>query len=90
MTTMTLTQTLGEPAYLALPNFDSFTATIMTLLGSVVMLVLIVRLFTAWAKKNWGEVVVEVIGFLFIGWFVFFPDNAKTTMQELIRQIFGS
>ena len=79
----------GGPVEVALPDLSSFSASILTLLGSVLMAVVGIRMFTAYAKKNWGEFITEGIAVVFTGWFVWFPDSAKATIIAIIHQIFG-
>jgi hypothetical protein len=78
-----------EPTFLALPDLTSIGTSILTLLGSALMAVVGVRMFTAYAKKNWGEFITEGIAVIFVGWFIWFPDSAKITIQALIHQVFG-
>ena len=81
-----------EPAggqYLALPSFDGIGNTIITLLGNVAFIILVVRIFAAWAQRRWGEIIAEAVAAIFIFWFVWFPDNAKATLKELAHQVFG-
>ncbi len=79
----------GEPVSVALPDLTSIGTSILTLLGSALMAVVGVRMFTAYAKKNWGEFMTEGIAVIFVGWFIWFPDSAKTTIQALIHPVFG-
>lgn len=72
-----------------LPSLDTFKAQIITLVGSLVMLVLIVRIVMCWIQKRWGEMVGELAAVIFIGWIVWFPDNAQATLTEIIKTIFG-
>ncbi|GGM15973.1 hypothetical protein [Nakamurella endophytica] len=74
---------------LALPQFDSLKNTIITILVSLFMVILIVRMFTAWAQKRWGEMIAEGAAAIFAGWFVFAPDNAQATIVAIVHQIFG-
>jgi hypothetical protein len=76
-------------APLGAPSLTGFSSLIFTLLGSVIMVVVAIRMFTAYAKKNWGELITELIAVIFVGWFVWFPDSAKTTIVAIIHQIFG-
>ena len=72
-----------------LPSFTSFGTTILTILGSLLMIVVTLRIFTAYAQKKWGEMVIEIVAVLFVGWFIWFPDNATSTIKALVSQIFG-
>ena len=74
---------------LALPQFDSFGKTILTILSSLFLTVLVIRMFIAWAQKKYGEMVTEIVAAIFIGWFLFAPDNAIATIKAIVTQIFG-
>ena len=80
----------GASGVLAVPQFDSFKNTIITILASVFMIVLIVRIFTAWVQKRWGEIIAELAMAIVAGWFVFAPNNAETTIKAIVTQIFGA
>lgn len=82
-----ITTTPQTPA--ALPQFDSIGAAILTILGSLFMVILVIRVFNAWVTKKWGEMVTEIVAAIFVGWFVFAPDNAKATIIAFVHQIFG-
>jgi len=73
----------------AAPSLTGFSSLIFTLLGSVIMVVVAIRMFTAYAKKNWGELITELIAVIFVGWFIWFPGSAKATIVAIIHQIFG-
>jgi hypothetical protein len=70
-------------------NFDSLTTTVLTILGSVFFLILTVRIFFAWAQKKWGEVITEVAGAIFIGWWVLDSTGAKNFITGVVHQVFG-
>jgi len=73
----------------ALPTFATFGSTIMTILGSIFLVVLVVRMFSAWVQKQWGEFVTEFAAAIFIGWFIFDSTSALSTIQGFVKQIFG-
>ncbi len=81
--------TAVPPVEMALPDLSSFATSILTILGSLLMAVVGVRMFTAYTKKNWGEFVTETVAVVFVGWFIWFPDSAKGTIVAIIHQIFG-
>ncbi len=80
---------LADTTYVALPNFDSFGTSIITILGSIVFVILAIRIVVAYGKKQWGEMITEIIAVVFVGWFVWFPDPAKTTIKDVAKSIFG-
>ncbi len=84
-----LAHTVASAAPLTVPSLTSISSLIFTLLGSIIMVVVAIRMFTAYTKKNWGELITELIAVVFVGWFVWFPDSAKTTIVAIIHQIFG-
>ena len=84
-----LAHPVSAAAPLAAPSLTGFASLIFTLLGSVIMVVVAIRMFTAYTKKNWGELITEFIAVIFVGWFIWFPGSAKTTIVAIIHQIFG-
>ncbi len=92
MTLLFPSAVLADPTasgVLAIPQFDTFKGTVLTILASIFMVVLILRVFTAWVQKRWGEVIGEIAMAIVAGWFVFAPDNAQTTIVAIVHQIFG-
>lgn len=81
----TLAASLGPAA----PTLDSLSSTILTLVGSAFVIVIVVRMFTAYAKKNWGELITELVAVLFVGWFIWDTDGAISTLKGLVTGIFG-
>ena len=79
----------GLPPLPALPSFTSFGNTILTLLGSFFLVVLVVRMFSAWVQKKWGEFVTEFAAAIFIAWFIFDSAGAIATIKSIVTQIFG-
>jgi hypothetical protein len=74
---------------LAAPTLTGVSALIFTVLGTIIMAFVAVRMFIAYTKKNWGELITELAAVIFVGWFVWFPDSATTTIKALIQGIFG-
>lgn len=81
---------LADTTYVSMPSFESFGNTIISILGTLVFVILAVRIVVAYGKKQWGEMVVELIAAVFVFWFVFFPENAKNTIKAIAQSIFGS
>lgn len=73
----------------AMPSLDSFKNIVITLVGTLVIIILVIRVTTAYAKKQWGELVTEVIAIVVIGWFVWNTDGAISTIKEISAGIFG-
>ena len=79
----------ADPAKAPGLSLDGVSSLIFTLLGSIIMAVVGVRMFTAYTKKAWGELITELVAVVFIGWFVWFPGSAQTTIQGIIHGVFG-
>ncbi len=73
----------------ALPTFATFGSTILTILGSLFLVILVIRMFSAWVQKKWAEFVTEFAAAIFIGWFIFDSASAVSTIQSIVKQIFG-
>ncbi len=73
----------------AVPSIDSLSSLILTLIGSAFVIVIVVRMFTAYAKKNWGELITELVAVLFVGWFIWDTTGAITTLKGIVTGIFG-
>ena len=73
----------------AVPSIDSLSSLILTLVGSAFVIVIVVRMFTAYAKKNWGELITELVAVLFVGWFIWDTTGAINTLKGFVTSIFG-
>ena len=71
------------------PSIDSLSSLVLTLVGSAFVIVIVVRMFTAYAKKNWGELITELVAILFVGWFIWDTTGAITTLKGIVTGIFG-
>lgn len=82
------TTTLADTTYMALPSFEGIGNTIISILGTIVFVILAIRMVVAYGKKQYGEMITELIAAIFVFWFVFFPDNAKETIKDIVSSIF--
>ena len=73
----------------AVPSIDSLSSLILTLVGSAFIIVIVVRMFTAYAKKAWGELITELVAILFVGWFIWDTTGAIATLKGIVTSIFG-
>ena len=71
-------------------SLDGIKTTVLSLLGTALVILICWRVTAAWAKRNYGEIVVEIIAVLIIGWFVLTPDSAMSTLAEWRTSIFGA
>ncbi|PRZ39670.1 hypothetical protein CLV47_11834 [Antricoccus suffuscus] len=70
-------------------NLDSLKNLVIKVLGTVLIIILLVRIMNAYAKRQWGEIVAEVIGVIVVGFFVWTPDTAIGLLQDITSSIFG-
>lgn len=56
--------------------------------GTIVVIILIVRIVVAYARKQWGELVTEIAGAAFVFWFCFFNEQAIDALKSLGDAIF--
>lgn len=88
---MNISLAAAEPTVtmLAAPDLTSLSNLIFTVLGTIIMAFVAVRMFFAYTKKNWGELITELVAIVFVGWFIWFPESAKSTLQAIVQGIFG-
>lgn len=71
-------------------DFSGLQNDVIQVVASVIILILVVRLAMAYARRAWGEMVGEVLFVLVIGWFVWFPESAESTLRAITSQVTGS
>lgn len=71
-------------------DLSGFTNVVLKLVGSIVLIILIVRLVNAYGKRQWGELVTEILAFIVIGFVVYFPQQALALLKSIMTSIFGS
>lgn len=64
-------------------DFSGIQNTVVRIVGSLLIIILVIRAAIAYAKRSWGELVSEVVFVLVIGWFVWFPTNAIETLKAI-------
>ena len=70
-------------------NLDTLKNLVIQVLGTVLIIILLVRVMNAYAKRQWGEIVAEVIGVVVVGFFVWTPDTAISLIQSITSSIFS-
>lgn len=71
-------------------NLDGPIATVLSALASVLLLWAAVKIFMAYASRSWGLMVTEVIAVLVVGWFIWTPNSAISTLQSVSSTVFGA
>lgn len=85
----TVAATFREATYMALPDLGSTKTWALGFAGSAVLVILILRMVHLYAKKQWGEMIVEVIGGVVMIYFCFANDLAIAQMKALGTMVFG-
>jgi len=70
-------------------SLDTLKTVILGAVGTFVIIVLIVRMASAYAKKQWGELVTEVAGAIVVFYACFFTDSFVELIKKIGVGIFG-
>jgi len=79
----------ASTTYSAAISFDGVKTMVLAAAGTLVAVILIIRIVSAYAKKNWGEIITEIAGVIVVLWFVSSPDSAIGTLNTIRQSIFG-
>ena len=82
-------QSAATTVYTAAISFDGVKTMVLAAAGTLVAVILIIRIVSAYAKKNWGEIITEIAGVVVVLWFVSSPDSAIGTLNTIRQSIFG-
>lgn len=66
-------------------TLEGFKTAVLLILGNVFIIVLAVRAFGSWAKKEWGEFVSLLLGAILVGGIIYFPTQAI----DILKWAFG-
>jgi hypothetical protein len=61
----------------------TFQQLILSIIGNLVVLALVVRLFMAWMRKGYGEMISEIIAAVILFGFINFPDQSTQILGWL-------
>ena len=70
-------------------SLESLKTVILGAVGTFVIIVLIVRMASAYAKKQWGELVTEVAAAIVVFYACFFTANFVAVIKQIGQGIFG-
>lgn len=56
---------------------------VLVVLGNVFVIILAVRAVGYYAKREWGEMVVHLVGGVVVAAIVYFPDSVVTLLKNL-------
>jgi len=81
--------TLAPMAGEVFPTGVAVKDAVLTLAGNVFIIIFIIRTVGAFAKKEWGELVVNFLAGIIIAGFVYFTDSSVTVLKTIWSLIFG-
>ncbi len=70
-------------------NLDTIKTTILGAIGTIVIIILFVRIATAYGKRQWGEIVTEMMAAVVVFYACFFTDQFVNTIKSIGQAIFG-
>ena len=74
---------------MALPDLGSVKTWALGFAGTAVIVILILRMVHLYAKKAWGEMIVEIIAGTYAIFFCFANDQAIAQLKDLGHLVFG-
>ena len=83
-------QIAGETYDLAAPNLTSTSTIVLSLLGTAFTIFMATKVFHAYARKDWGMLVVEILAGVVVAYFVLMPASAVAMLQTFATAIFGA
>lgn len=72
------------------PSLTSIEALAMRLLGSGLIILVAWRIMSAWTRRAYGELVMEIAAVVLVSFFVVTPDSAMTFIGTLRTDVFGA
>ena len=80
----------GETYHLATPNLTSTSTIVLSLLGTAFTIFMATKVFHAYARKDWGMLVVEILAGVVVAYFVLMPASAVAMLQTFATMVFGA
>ena len=83
-------QQLADTYQMAVPNLNSVSSIVLSLVGTLFTIFMVTKVVAAWARKDWGALVMEAAAGAVVAFFVFAPATATAVLTGLGVGIFGS
>ena len=84
------TQQLADTYQMAVPNLNSVSSIVLSLVGTLFTIFMVTKVVAAWARKDWGALVMEAAAGAVVAFFVFAPSTATAVRTSLGVGVFGS
>jgi len=83
-------QYLADTYQMAVPNLTSVSGIVLSLVGTLFTILMVTKIVSAWAKKDWGALVLEAVAGAVVAFFVFAPTTATAVLTSIGTGIFGT
>ena len=84
------TQQLADTYQMAVPNLTSVSSIVLSLVGTLFTIFMVTKIVAAWARKDWGVMVMEAAAGTVVAFFVFAPTTATAVLTSIGTGIFGT
>ena len=84
------TQLLADTYQMAVPNLNSVSSIVLSIVGTLFTIFMVTKVVAAWARKDWGALVMEAAAGAVVAFFVFAPSTATAVLTSLGVGVFGS
>jgi len=84
------TQQLADTYQMAVPNLNSVSSIVLSIVGTLFTIFMVTKVVAAWARKDWGALVMEAAAGAVVAFFVFAPSTATAVLTSLGVGVFGS
>jgi len=83
-------QLLADTYQMAVPNLNSVSSIVLSIVGTLFTIFMVTKVVAAWARKDWGALVMEAAAGAVVAFFVFAPSTATAVLTSLGVGVFGS
>jgi hypothetical protein len=83
-------QQLADTYQMAVPNLNSVSSIVLSIVGTLFTIFMVTKVVAAWARKDWGALVMEAAAGAVVAFFVFAPSTATAVLTSLGVGVFGS
>lgn len=84
------TQQIADTYQMAVPNLNSVSSIVLSIVGTLFTIFMVTKVVAAWARKDWGALVMEAAAGAVVAFFVFAPSTATAVLTSLGVGVFGS
>lgn len=70
-------------------TFDAIKNTVLIAAGNIFIIIFVVRSIGAYAKKEWGELVTNILAAIILVGFIYFTDSSINTFKWIWQQMTG-